>query len=165
MGTLYELATDLKKLQEIEFEEINEQEQVEEIKEIIKYEIENKSSNMISLIRNIDSDIDVIDNEIERLQKMKKSKENKVNNIKKYIKICLEESGIKSVETPLGSMKIRNNAPKVIVDDLEKIDNKYILIETTTTLKVDKKAIKESIYNGETIEGCHLERGTSLTIK
>ena len=165
MGTLYELATDLKKLQEIEFEEINEQEQVEEIKEIIKYEIKNKSSNMISLIRNIDSDIDVIDNEIERLQKMKKSKENKVNNIKKYIKICLEESGIKSVETPLGSMKIRNNAPKVVIDDLQKIDNKYILIETTTTLKVDKKAIKESIYNGETIEGCHLERGTSLTIK
>ena len=146
MGTLYELVTDLKKLQEIEFEEINEQEQVEEIKEIIKYEIKNKSSNMISLIRNIDSDIDVIDNEIERLQKMKKSKENKVNNIKKYIKICLEESGMKGVETPLGSMKIRNNAPKVIVDDLEKIDNKYILIETT--LKVDKKAIKESLYNG-----------------
>ena len=42
MGTLYELVTDLKKLQEIEFEEINEQEQVEEIKEIIKYEIKNK---------------------------------------------------------------------------------------------------------------------------
>ena len=47
MWTLYELATDLKKLQEIEFEEINEQEQAEEIKEIIKYEIKNKSSNMI----------------------------------------------------------------------------------------------------------------------
>ena len=41
----------------------------------------------------------------------------------------LEESGMKGVETPLGSMKIRNNAPKVIVDDLEKIDNKYILIK------------------------------------
>ena len=163
MGTLYELVTDLKKLQEIEFEEINEQEQVEEIKEIIKYEIKNKSSNMISLIRNIDSDIAVIDSEIERLQKMKKSKENKVNNIKKYIKICLEESGIKSVETPLGSIKIRNNAPKVVIDDLEKIDGKFVIIETN--LKVDKKAIKESIYNGETIEGCHLERGTSLTIK
>ena len=62
---------------------------MEEIKEIIKYEIENKSSNMISLIRNIDSDIAVIDSEIERLQKMKKSKENKVNNIKKYIKYFL----------------------------------------------------------------------------
>lgn len=163
MGTLYELATDLQKLQEIEFEEVQDQEQAEEIKEIIKGEIEKKSSSMISLIRNIDTDITALDNEIKRLQSIKKSKENKAENIKKYIKICLEETGMKGIETPLGSIKIRNNAPKVIIDDLDKVDGKFVIIETT--LKVDKKAIKESIYNGEIIEGCHLERGTSLTIK
>lgn len=163
MGTLYELATDLKKLEEISFEEIKDQEQAEEIKDIIKLEIENKSSNMIALIRNIDTDITAIDNEITRLQKMKKAKENKAENIKKYIKICLEESGIKGVETPLGSIKIRNNAPKVVIDDLEKVDGKFVIVETT--LKVDKKAIKDSIYEGNTVQGCHLERGTSLTIK
>ena len=163
MGTLYELATDLQKLQEIEFEEVQDQEQVEEIKEIIKGEIKKKSSSMISLIRNIDTDIIALDNEIKRLQSIKKSKENKADNIKKYIKICLEETGMKGIETPLGSIKIRNNAPKVIIDDLDKVDGKFVIIETT--LKVDKKAIKESIYNGEIIEGCHLERGTSLTIK
>lgn len=163
MGTLYELATDLQKLQEIEFEEVQDQEQAEEIKEIIKGEIEKKSSSMISLIRNIDTDIIALDNEIKRLQSIKKSKENKADNIKKYIKICLEETGMKGIETPLGSIKIRNNAPKVVIDDLDKVDGKFVIIETT--LKVDKKAIKESIYNGEIIEGCHLERGTSLTIK
>ena len=163
MGTLYELATDLQKLQEIEFEEVQDQEQVEGIKEIIKGEIKKKSSSMISLIRNIDTDITALDNEIKRLQSIKKSKENKAENIKKYIKICLEETGMKGIETPLGSIKIRNNAPKVIIDDLDKVDSKFVIIETT--LKVDKKAIKESIYNGEIIEGCHLERGTSLTIK
>lgn len=163
MGTLYELATDLQKLQEIEFEEVQDQEQAEEIKEIIKGEIKKKSSSMISLIRNIDTDIIALDNEIKRLQSIKKSKENKADNIKKYIKICLEETGMKGIETPLGSIKIRNNAPKVIIDDLDKVDGKFVIIETT--LKVDKKAIKESIYNGEIIEGCHLERGTSLTIK
>ena len=163
MGTLYELATDLKNLEEVDFEEIKDQEQAQEIKEIIKYEIENKSSNMISLIRNISSDINAIDSEIERLLKLKKIKENKVDNIKKYIKICLEESGIKSVDTPLGSMKIRNNAPKLIVDDIHKIEPRFVIVETT--LKADKKAIKESINNGEIIEGCHLERSTSLTIK
>ena len=88
MGTLYELATDLKKLEEISFEEIKDQEQAEEIKDIIKLEIENKSSNMIALIRNIDTDITAIDNEITRLQKMKKAKENKAENIKKYIMSC-----------------------------------------------------------------------------
>lgn len=163
MGTLYELATDLQKLQEIEFEEVQDQEQAEEIKEIIKAEIEKKSSSMIHLIRNIDTDITALDNEIKRLQSIKKSKENKAENIKKYIKICLEETGMKGIETPLGSIKIRNNAPKVVIDDLDKVDGKFVIIETT--LKVDKKAIKESIYNGETIEGCHLERGTSLSIK
>ncbi|MBH7625590.1 hypothetical protein I6A52_15380, partial [Clostridioides difficile] len=62
MSTLYELATDLLEIEE-GLTEItgNETEKLEEIKEIIKQEIQNKNTRIVSVILNIDSDINSID--------------------------------------------------------------------------------------------------------
>ncbi|HEK4680741.1 siphovirus Gp157 family protein, partial [Clostridioides difficile] len=67
MSTLYELATDLLEIEE-GLTEItgNETEKLEEIKEIIKQEIQNKNTRIVSVILNIDSDINSIDSEIKR---------------------------------------------------------------------------------------------------
>ncbi|EGT3851814.1 hypothetical protein ERM54_19820, partial [Clostridioides difficile] len=69
MSTLYELTTDLLEIEE-GLTEItgNEAKKLEEIKEIIKQEIQNKNTRIISVIINIDSDINSIDSEIKRLQ-------------------------------------------------------------------------------------------------
>ena len=80
---LYKLTTDLKELQEIDFTQA-EEEQIEEVKGIIKTQIESKSAGIIAVIRNEESDIDAIKVEIKRLQELKKSKENKIENLKKY---------------------------------------------------------------------------------
>ena len=53
MSSLYELVMDFKELSEIDFTEDLEQEKVEEIKDIIKAEIETKGTNIIALIKNI----------------------------------------------------------------------------------------------------------------
>ncbi|MBY2544684.1 siphovirus Gp157 family protein, partial [Clostridioides difficile] len=68
MSTLYELTTDLLEIEE-GLTEItgNEAKKLEEIKEIIKQEIQNKNTRIISVIINIDSDINSIDSEIKRL--------------------------------------------------------------------------------------------------
>ncbi|MCX4250538.1 siphovirus Gp157 family protein, partial [Clostridioides difficile] len=69
MSTLYELATDLLEIEEGLTETTrNEAEKLEEIKEIIKQEIQNKNTRIVSVILNIDSDINSIDSEIKRLQ-------------------------------------------------------------------------------------------------
>ncbi|HDO9074420.1 TPA: siphovirus Gp157 family protein, partial [Clostridioides difficile] len=75
MSTLYELATDLLEIEE-GLTEItgNETEKLEEIKEIIKQEIQNKNTRIVSVILNIDSDINSIDSEIKRLQELKRVK-------------------------------------------------------------------------------------------
>ncbi|HBH2108613.1 TPA: siphovirus Gp157 family protein, partial [Clostridioides difficile] len=69
MSTLYELTTDLLEIEEGLTETTgNETEKLEEIKEIIKQEIQNKNTRIVSVILNIDSDINSIDSEIKRLQ-------------------------------------------------------------------------------------------------
>ncbi|HBF8007793.1 TPA: siphovirus Gp157 family protein, partial [Clostridioides difficile] len=103
MSTLYELTTDLLEIEE-GLTEItgNEAEKLEEIKEIIKQEIQNKNTRIVSVILNIDSDINSIDSEIKRLQELKRVKKNTLDRLKSNIKDCMELLGTKKVETVLG---------------------------------------------------------------
>ncbi|HBE8179446.1 TPA: siphovirus Gp157 family protein, partial [Clostridioides difficile] len=111
MSTLYELTTDLLEIEE-GLTEItgNEAEKLEEIKEIIKQEIQNKNTRIVSVIIDIDSDINSLDLEIKRMQELKKIKKNSLDRLKSNIKECMELLGIKKVETFLGNISIRKSA-------------------------------------------------------
>lgn len=159
---LYELTTDLKELQEIDFAQA-EEEQIEEVKGIIKTQIESKSAGIIAVIRNEESDIDAIKIEIKRLQELKKSKENKIENLKKYTKECLEDADIKKVSTSLGNMTVRKNPASVDVLDENLIPSEYK--KEVVEVKVDKKAILADLKEGVVVEGAALKNSTSLMIK
>lgn len=155
---LYELTNDLNELDNL----LETNEQVEEIKEIIYNEIKNKSDNIVKLIKNTESDINTIENEVKRLQELKKIKQNKIMNIKKYTLECLKQANLKKVEGAVGRVSIRRNAPSVIITD-DFCDDRYIKIEEIA--KIDKNAIKEDLKNGAVIEGAYLESTESITIK
>ncbi|MCJ0505371.1 siphovirus Gp157 family protein, partial [Clostridioides difficile] len=137
MSTLYELTTDLLEIEE-GLTEItgNEAEKLEEIKEIIKQEIQNKNTRIVSVIINIDSDINSIDSEIKRLQELKKIKKNSLDRLKSNIKECMELLGIKKVKTFLGNISIRKSAGSLVIEDEEKIPAIYKTVEQV--VKVDK---------------------------
>ncbi|WP_077709187.1 siphovirus Gp157 family protein, partial [Clostridioides difficile] len=137
MSTLYELTTDLLEIEE-GLTEItgNEAEKLEEIKEIIKKEIQNKNTRIISVIINIDSDINSIDSEIKRLQELKRVKKNTLDRLKNNIKDCMELLGTKKVETVLGNISIRKSAGSLVIEDEEKIPGIYKTVEQV--IKVDK---------------------------
>ncbi|MDU8782134.1 siphovirus Gp157 family protein, partial [Clostridioides difficile] len=126
MSTLYELTTDLLEIEE-GLTEItgNEAEKLEEIKEIIKQEIQNKNTRIVSVIIDIDSDINSLDLEIKRMQELKKIKKNSLDRLKSNIKECMELLGIKKVETFLGNISIRKSAGSLVIEDEEKIPAIY----------------------------------------
>ncbi|WP_074073706.1 siphovirus Gp157 family protein, partial [Clostridioides difficile] len=137
MSTLYELATDLLEIEEGLTETTrNEAEKLEEIKEIIKQEIQNKNTRIVSVILNIDSDINSIDSEIKRLQELKRVKKNTLDRLKSNIKDCMELLGTKKVETVLGNISIRKSAGSLVIEDEEKIPAIYKTVEQV--VKVDK---------------------------
>ncbi|MDB2915566.1 hypothetical protein C4U10_05255, partial [Clostridioides difficile] len=144
MSTLYELTTDLLEIEE-GLTEItgNEAEKLEEIKEIIKQEIQNKNTRIVSVIINIDSDINSIDSEIKRLQELKRVKKNTIDRLKSNIKDCMELLGTKKVETILGNISIRKSAGSLVIEDEEKIPAIYKTVEQV--VKVDKNTIKDFI--------------------
>lgn len=163
MSSLYELIMDFKEISDIDFEDDISKEQIEDIKEIIKTEIETKGTNIIALIKNIEGDITSIKSEIDRLTNLRRIKENKIKSIKNYTLECLKELDLKKVETTLGNISIRNNVPSVIVADPQLIHKKFKT--ETVIVDVDKKALKEAIKNGETVHGAYLQSSQSLMIK
>ncbi|CZS03396.1 siphovirus Gp157 family protein [Clostridioides difficile] len=163
MSTLYELTTDLLEIEEGLTETTgNEAEKLEEIKEIIKQEIQNKNTRIVSVIINIDSDINSIDSEIKRLQELKRVKKNTIDRLKSNIKDCMELLGTKKVETILGNISIRKSAGSLVIEDEEKIPAIYKTVEQV--VKVDKNTIKDFIKKGHEVEGCRIEYSTTLTI-
>lgn len=162
MASLYELTSDLRELQDIDFADAEES-NIEVIKDIIKSQIENKGTGIIAIIRNEESDIEGIKAEIKRLQDLKKSKENKIENLKKYTKECLEDADIKKVSTSLGNMTVRKNPASVDVLDESLIPSEYK--REVVEVKVDKKAILADLKEGVVVEGAALKISTSLMIK
>ncbi|MCC3668642.1 siphovirus Gp157 family protein [Terrisporobacter mayombei] len=162
MNSLYELISDLKELQEIDFMEAKAN-QIEEIKAIIEEQIKTKGTGIILIVRNLESDIEVIKAEIKRLQDLKKSKENKVENLKKYTKECLEEADIKKISTSLGNISLRKLPGSVEVLEEDSILKEYK--KEVITITIDKKAILADLKEGIVINGVTLKTGTSLSIK
>ena len=162
MTSLYELTSDLKELQEIDFTEAD-RDEVEAIKEIIKEQIESKGTGIIVVVRNLEADIEVIKTEIKRLQDLKKLKENKIENLKKYTKECLEEADIKKLSTSLGNISIRKLPGSVEVLEEDSIPAEYK--KEVVTVTVDKKSILADLKEGVVVPGASLKIGTSLSIK
>ena len=60
-----------------------------------------KADNIVMLRRNIESDIDAIDKEVERLNELKRAKKNSVSQISDYLRRNMEAAAIKSIKRPL----------------------------------------------------------------
>ena len=160
--SLYELTSNLKELQDIDFTEVD-AEQLEAVKVAIKEQIVNKGTGIIAVVRNLEADTEAIKTEIKRLQDLKKSKENRIENLKKYTKECLEEADIKKVSTALGNISIRKLPGSVEVVEEDSIPKEYK--KEVVTVTVDKKSILADLKEGVVVPGVTLKTGTSLLIK
>ena len=156
---LYELSSDLIALNDIESVE-----DLEVIREIIKQEIQNKSTGIVAVVRNLESNIAAIDTEIKRLQELKKLKQNNITRLKEYTKECMNIQGIKKLETSLGNISIRKTPASVKILDETKIPLEYLNVKQVTS--IDKKTLLDDLKDGLILEGiAELSQGTSLTIK
>lgn len=170
MSNLYELSSEMMELENLlsvmEEAEANEEEikEVEQIRNIVKEELEKKSSGVVFLAKNLNSDIIAIKEEIKRLQDLKKVKTNKLERIKNFAKEYMEISGIKRVETPLGNLSIRKTKPGVNILDESRIPQEYI--KTKIEESIDKTLLLSDLQEGLVLDGvAEIKQGTSLTIK
>lgn len=159
---LYEVVDDYLEILSLEEDEVT-QEQLEVLKVAIEEEIKSKSGNIIKVVKNIESEINTIEEEVKRLNELKKSKVKTLDNLKEYTKYNLLRLGTSKITTPFGNISVGNNPPSVNVLDENAIPEKFIKEKVVKTL--DKKYIKEELKNGIEIPGCELNYTKRLIIK
>lgn len=123
--------------------------------------IETKVENTAFVIKSLEANTKIIDDEIKRLQAMKQTQQNNVRSLKEYIQDAMERVGINRIQGKLIKIAIQNNPPSVrLAEDFN--DDRY-LIELAP--KIDKRAILDDLKQGKEIKGAEIVQGKSLRIR
>ena len=127
-------------------------------------EFEEKAKAVATIALNVNTDVEAIDAEIERLKERKRIIQNRVQGLKDYLRENMEATGITKISCPVFTITLSKGRESVVVDDESAIPDD--LMRVTTKIDPDKTAIAAKIKAGEEVPGAHLERGKgSILIK
>ena len=152
----------------------------------IQGEFEVKADSLVRLRRNIESDVDAIDKEVERLNELKRIKKNSLSAISDCLRRNMEAANLKTIKRPLFTITLALAPERAIIDNLDEIPNELVVV--SSAVDPDKKAIlarlkvirdhnaqiRQLMAAGEDVEAelldqpswAHLERGeSSIRIK
>ena len=164
MANLYEITQDyMTILAMMEDPELDPQ-TLADTMEAVEGELEVKAENYAKVMKNLEADVNAIKAEIDRLSERKKTIENNIKRMKEALQYSMETTGKTKFKTELFSFSVRNNVPKVVMDEeyLENVPERFLKYSDPT---INRTAIKEAIQNGENLEGlAHLESKNSLRI-
>ena len=174
MANLYELTGDFLTLMDmLEDEECDEQ-CIMDTLESVEYEIEEKADGYAKIIKSLESDIEGLSKEADRLTARKKTYENRIKWLKQNLEMCMRATGKKKFTTDLFSFGIQKNGGKrkLVIDvDVENVPEQY-RIKQPDAIDGDsiREYLKENGLEGQdgslNCEWCHLEpQGESLRIR
>lgn len=137
---------------------------------ILKDTLDAIQDDRRSKLDNLATWADQCKSEIDFMSDKKKSwedeityRKNKLAWIKQYITDVLDDAGIKRLTTDNHLLSARNFKASTIIDNDEKLPDKFKVTETTT--KPDKKAIYKALKAGEEVPGAHLKPNRNTVIK
>ena len=137
---------------------------------ILKDTLDAIQDDRRSKLDNLATWADQLKSEIDFMSDKKKSwedeityRKNKLAWIKQYITDVLDDAGIKRLTTDNHLLSARNFKASTIIDNDEKLPDKFKVTETTT--KPDKKAIYKALKSGEEVPGAHLKPNRNTVIK
>ena len=126
-------------------------------------ELQEKAINYGFAIKSIESDICIIDSEIERLKALKTSRANAIDRMKSAVLEAMNIYGIEKVTSPTLNLAVRLNPESVDLVNEYQIPDCYK--KEKVTVSIDKALIKEDLKSGLEVPGAVLKRGTRLEIK
>lgn len=163
--TLYELTQEFEELLEIMEDPDIDPVTLEDTFEALGGEIEEKAEGYGKVIKQIEYNVSVLKNEIERLTQKKKTLENNAQRLKKAMQYAMEVIGKPTLDTELFTFRIQKNPASVVMDInyIEDVPEEYLIPQDP---KIDRAKIKEDLKAGKDLEGiAHLEQTESLRIK
>lgn len=165
MNTLYDLSQQRlelqHKLQSMDFDEMTINDTLEGDSTALQAKIEDYGW----VIRDMEAFGEAIKAEETRLADRRKTHENRVANIKAWLLSNMVACGITKIECPVFTISVKNNPPKVIVDDEKAIPDRFLVVPDLPQPAPDKKAIAAELKAGKEVAGCHLDQSQRIEIK
>lgn len=126
--------------------------------------LEEVTPNVILSARNDAAMIPMIDAEIARLQALKAAYSSRSARKEKWVLEAMVSAQRDKIESPTLTINIHRNPPSLKIDNEAIIPARFVDVIPATT-KINTKALKDALKNGEKIEGARLESGVSLKVK
>ena len=169
MNSLYEISTQIRNIYDELQDGSGVDEETGEVKpEIIealtisKNDLQNKAIDYGYVIKSFGDKLDIYDREIKRLQARKKQIQNIQDKVSDILKNAMIEFNMPKIEGKTIKISLRKS-DSVEVLDLNALDEKFK--RTKITIEPDKIAIKESIKNGEVVNGAVIVEKQNIQIK
>lgn len=134
--------------------------EIDEKLQINQFNLIEKTTNYVHVIKTLDSECDIIDIEIKRLQELKKQRSNFTQSLKDRLKNAMQAMELTEIKTALNKINFRKSESVEIIDE-SILPNNVLIYEP----KIDKKKIKEIIKNGGQVFGAKIVENQNLQIK
>lgn len=134
--------------------------EIDEKLQINQFNLIEKTTNYVHVIKTLDSECDIIDIEIKRLQELKKKRSNFTQSLKDRLKNAMQAMELTEIKTALNKINFRKSESVEIIDE-SILPNNVLIYEP----KIDKKKIKEIIKNGGQVFGAKIVENQNLQIK
>lgn len=122
-----------------------------------------KAVNVAMYIRNLKAEEDAIAEAKKAMDAREKAIKNKRLRLENYLLNQMLLTNTKQIKCPYFVLSVRTNPASLKVDSNAIIPESLLL--PPKPREPDKKAIKEMLEQGVVVDGCRLERSTSLSIK
>lgn len=171
MTSLYQITLDIKR----HIDEVLEQEWLPEatidtLLPAIKTEALQKQSNVAAYILNLESDIEQMNEYIEKMGARVKSAKNHAEKLRGLLLMSMNALDQETVDCNEFTIKIKKNPAKVIINNEELVPDEYCRTKVIrepdkTKIGNELKRQAECTEESPSVPGCHLERGIRLEIK
>ncbi len=157
---LYELTSSYQQV--LEIAEQLDAETLKDTLDSINDAVEQKVENTAFVVKQLEANVSVIDEEIKRLQAMKGTQTNNIKSLKLYLQESMEKVGLDKVQGKLIKIAIQNNPQSVEVLNENVIPKNYFVEQKP---KLDKKSILADLKSGAQVEGVEIKQTRSLRIR
>lgn len=165
MTKLYEISEQYKELEALaDSDDENMREAVANTLECIAGDFNDKAQALVTVVHNMDSDVDALAGEIKRLQARKTAIQNRQDSMREYLRDNMERTGIKKITCPLFSINCIAGREIAVINDEANIPDEYMVVKTE--IRPDKAAITKALKDGIEVSGASLDRAkSSIRIK
>jgi len=161
MFRLYDLTAAYKHVLEMLDDDENNQ-ALQDTLEAIDESLDVKIINYAKMIKSVETPLDAIKKEVERLEKKKKNLQTKKDFFKNAIQMSMETAGKTKIKDDLFTVSLQKNPPKLKIKNMSDIPDIYI---KETIVSYDTTKIKDDLKNGLELWWAELEQGQSVRIK